>query len=493
MIQCPKCKTENNDIAKFCQNCGRKLGHSSSGVFLKTVIAIILVLAIGFGAYYFNASKTLPSRADLMIKSTEKKSKEIEIIGIKEVFQEQFNEGNKLLREAKELYYAGKYTKVLKTAKRANEVIDKVKLGIRDFVDIEYGRLFVEGEEQIQSGNYEKALECFEKAMECRKGDIPSTGKIEHCKNNLYEMYFKKGQEYVPNLLWDEAINAYQIALKYKPDDKQAEDELKIVQAKKEEAYKIEEAKAKAIAAAEKKKYENMVYIPAGEFEMGSNDCVDEKPVHRVYLDGYYIDKYKVTNEQYAKFLNEWGKTIDRNGNEMIDIENSAISNEGEKFVIQSGYEKYPVIYISWYGANQYAKWCGKRLPTEAEWEKACSAGSKTKYCFGDDENKLGEYAWYKDNSDGRTHPVGKKKPNKWGLYDMHGNVWEWCSDWYDEKYYEKSPKDNPKGSNAGTSKVLRGGTWDFIANDCRSSYRGSGTLVSWGDLVGFRCVRVAK
>jgi formylglycine-generating enzyme required for sulfatase activity len=111
-------------------------------------------------------------------------------------------------------------------------------------------------------------------------------------------------------------------------------------------------------------------------------------------------------------------------------------------------------------------------LPTEAQWEYACRAGSKTKYCFGDDASKSGEYAWYDENSDKKTHPVGEKKPNAWGLYDMHGNVWEWCQDWWNNGYYKKSPADDPTGAATGSGRVIRGGCWVFPARGCRSASR---------------------
>ena len=114
-------------------------------------------------------------------------------------------------------------------------------------------------------------------------------------------------------------------------------------------------------------------------------------------------------------------------------------------------------------------------LPTEAQWEYACRAGSTTRYCFGDNESQLGDYAWYGDNSGNKTHPVGQKKPNAWGLYDMHGNVWEWCQDWYDERVYANSPTDDPTGPATGTYRVLRGGSWILDGWYCRSAYRYSG------------------
>ena len=250
---------------------------------------------------------------------------------------------------------------------------------------------------------------------------------------------------------------------------------------------------------------EDMILIPAGEFEMGSNEGKDdEKPVHKVYLDAYYIDKYEVTNEQYAGFLNKWGKTTDENGEEMINLEGSyrtekcRILKEGGRFVVESGYEKHPVIYVSWYGANQYAKYYGKRLPTEAEWEKACRGGSEGKFFFGDNESELDEYAWYYKNSGSIVHPVGEKKPNKFGIYDMYGNIWEWCADWHDKKYYasvlgpalrdEKSPNNNPKGPDSGQYKILRGSSWDGGASSCHSSFRSFDIPSSRWVKFGFRC-----
>ena len=130
-------------------------------------------------------------------------------------------------------------------------------------------------------------------------------------------------------------------------------------------------------------------------------------------------------------------------------------------------------------------------MPTEAQWEYACRAGSKTRYCFGDDESKLGEYAWYDENSDDKTHPVGEKKPNAWGLYDMHGNVWEWCQDRWRHGYYKESPVDDPTGAATGSFRVFRGGSWYYPAGYCRSAYRGSVEPRDGCDNLGLRVSRV--
>jgi formylglycine-generating enzyme required for sulfatase activity len=144
----------------------------------------------------------------------------------------------------------------------------------------------------------------------------------------------------------------------------------------------------------------------------------------------------------------------------------------------------FPVENVSWDDALEFCrklselpeeKAAGRtyRLPSEAQWEYACRAGSTTNYCFGDDEAQLGNYAWYDKNSGGTTHPVDGKKPNAWGLYDMHGNVWEWCEDRYDAGYYSGSPMDDPVGPSGGVNRVFRGGSWSDPAGYCRSANRG--------------------
>ena len=202
-----------------------------------------------------------------------------------------------------------------------------------------------------------------------------------------------------------------------------------------------------------------MVLIPAGEFLMGSPDSDKgafkwEKPQHRVRITKpFYLGKYLVTQEQ-------WEAVMGSNPSQFKGPKN-------------------PVEMVSWDDCQQFlgklnaksAAGGGKfRLPSEAQWEYACRAGSTTRYCFGDDESKLGEYAWYYKNTGVETHPVGEKKPNGWGLYDMHGNVWEWCQDWYED--CKESPVDDPTGAATGSLRVFRGGGWAGPARGCRSAYR---------------------
>jgi len=154
---------------------------------------------------------------------------------------------------------------------------------------------------------------------------------------------------------------------------------------------------------------------------------------------------------------------------------------------------------VSWNDAVEFCRRLSKlpeekaaghvyRLPTEAEWEYACRAGTTTEYSFGDFESQLGEYAWFNGNSDETTHPVGQKKANPWGLYEMHGNVWEWCQDWHSADYYGSSPPADPQGPTRGSSRVLRGGSW-CCPRDVRSANRGRVGPDSRGSNVGFRVV----
>jgi len=259
---------------------------------------------------------------------------------------------------------------------------------------------------------------------------------------------------------------------------------------------KAKESKAKKSVSRDK-----MVLIPAGEFSMGDHHEVsnsDAKPVHTVYLDAFYINKYEVTNAQYAKFLNEYGQNTNLKGEVFLDINkvNCLIEKVGRTYKPKAGYEHHPVIEVSWYGSMAYAKFYGKRLPTEAEWEKAARSGLVgKKYPWGndithDDANYSGIDG--KDKWEG-TSPVGSFAKNSYGLYDMAGNVYNWCSDWYSSNYYANSPYNNPKGPGRGRYRVLRGGSWGSNADGLHCAYRN----FNWPQhtyvplkLVGFRCAK---
>ena len=245
-----------------------------------------------------------------------------------------------------------------------------------------------------------------------------------------------------------------------------------------------------------------MVLIPAGEFSMGDDHGEgDEKPVHTVYIDAYYIDKMEVTNEQYCIFLNDYSKNEDAAGHELLDLDNKSclIEQVGDTYRPKAGYEKHPVVEISWYGAAAYAQWAGKRLPTEAQWEKAVRGyivGGR--YPWGD---------WYDfDNPIVECArmgilPVGScpPPPNGYGLFDIIGNASEWCADEYDSGYYSKSPKNNPTGPGvpisfvnndftdieSSSKRVLRGAA----GVEPRCAVRNSKSPADDDDNVGFRCV----
>ncbi len=255
-----------------------------------------------------------------------------------------------------------------------------------------------------------------------------------------------------------------------------------------------------AVIALRDKPPEGMVKIPAGESLMGSNDGQeDEKPVHKVYLDEFYIDKYEVTNEQYARFLNATGKNEDTAGHKLLDLDSKhcPIERVGDTYRPKSGYEKHPVVEVSWYGAAAYAQWAGKRLPTEAQWEKAARGGLVgRRYPWGDEITR--EDASYKGASG--TAAVGSYSSNGYGLYDMAGNVCEWCADEYNELYYSRSPKENPPGPGGCVSfsnndftrvtikRVLRGGSWGDNPDRLQCSNRDSDAPEAMFNHVGFRC-----
>ncbi|MFC1713776.1 formylglycine-generating enzyme family protein [Candidatus Poribacteria bacterium] len=219
-----------------------------------------------------------------------------------------------------------------------------------------------------------------------------------------------------------------------------------------------------------------MVLIPAGEFQMGSEDgWSGEKPAHTVYLDAFYMDRYEVTNALYRKFMSATGHKAPPSLND--DTYNTSTR---------------PVVGVGWQDALAYAKWAGKRLPTEAEWEKAARGGlDGKKYPWGDKityDNANYGGTGDKDKWDYTAH-VGSFAPNGYGLYDMAGNVWEWCMDFYDENYYAKSPARNPIGPASGFLRVIRGGAWNSPESSLRVVHRNNLPPSIQYFVVGFRCV----
>jgi len=233
-----------------------------------------------------------------------------------------------------------------------------------------------------------------------------------------------------------------------------------------------------------------MARIPAGRFQMGDKDETDAKP-HEVAVNSFLMDKTLVTQDQYEKAMGENPSRWKGGNNPVEQVRWSDAVRFCNK---RSELEGLKACYDlkTWkcdFDADGY------RLPTEAEWEYACRAGTSTAYFFGDDASKLGDYAWFDKNSGGRPRPVGQKQPNAWGLHDVCGNVWEWCNDFYSVDYYNESPPADPKGPDAGQTKVVRGGAWRFSAQRCRSGYRynenpGYADVCFGYDIYGFRCVR---
>ncbi len=207
-----------------------------------------------------------------------------------------------------------------------------------------------------------------------------------------------------------------------------------------------------------------MVNIQGGTFQMGD---YDGNNIHKVTLSGFFMSKYEVTQQQ-------WREIMGTNPSYFKNCDNC------------------PVEQVSWNDVQEFIEKLNAktgenyRLPTEAEWEYAARGGETYKYAGSDN---IGSVVWYKDNSGGKTNPVGQKSPNGYGLYDMSGNVWEWCSDWYGSNYYNNSPSSNPKGPNNGTDRILRGGSWDYVPNGCRVVHRGHDKVAYGNNRRGFRLV----
>ena len=300
-----------------------------------------------------------------------------------------------------------------------------------------------------------------------------------------------------------------------------------------------------------KQRYAGMAYVPAGEYQMGDHhDGMPwALPVHSVYIDAFWIDVYEVTNQSYADYLNtakaQGRVTVTGNvvyqvggaGQVLCDTTASTsysrITWNGSTFGVTAGKETHPMAEVSWYGACSYANqrsrdevltpcydeatWVcdfganGYRLPTEAEWEKAARGaeynpyyrypwgntldGSKANYESSGDPYETGPYPWTTPVGyyDGGQIPPGVDMANGYGLYDMAGNVWEWCNDWLSSSYYGSSPYDNPTGPPAGSARVIRGGGWYIDPSYLRSAYRNFLYPTTRYSRIGFRVLAVRR
>jgi formylglycine-generating enzyme required for sulfatase activity len=219
-----------------------------------------------------------------------------------------------------------------------------------------------------------------------------------------------------------------------------------------------------------------MVLVHGGTYAVGSEDGdPDERPVHRVVLDPYYIDRYEVTNAEFARFAAATG-----------------YQGEGQwERYAGRGREQHPVVAVTWNDAAAYAAWVGKRLPTESEWEVAARGGLEGKaYPNGDELGPNDATFGTLDGFKTSTTPVGSHRPNGYGLYDMAGNAWEWCSDYYAADAYARAESYNPRGPDRGAARVARGGSWYESVREIRVANRHGWTPTLIGHVFGFRCAK---
>jgi formylglycine-generating enzyme required for sulfatase activity len=295
-----------------------------------------------------------------------------------------------------------------------------------------------------------------------------------------FMMNIKKVEDIV--IIEDVPVGKYPIV--FKQGDKTIESEVD-VQAGKAVLVKGDIGKSKVLITPQVftgKDGAPMVLIPVSEFLMGSDQGeLDELPIHKVYVDSFYMDVYEVTNAMYKKFI----EATEHKPPKYWDDPKCNATDQ-------------PVVGVTWQDAVDYCNWAGNRLPTEAEWEKAARGGLIGKqYPWGDEENieqPSGELLADENPGLSAAYPVGSFAPNGYGLHDMERNAWEWCTDWYDEEYYSKSPDKNPKGPNSGVKKIMRGGSWfSGIYTPLRVSYRYSLEPTQTSNIIGFRCIQEVK
>jgi len=338
-------------------------------------------------------------------------------------------------------------------------------------------------------GKYEEALGFYQGAILLSDENQEDIIKQKIKNSNLCLDLFKKAGEYVFVLNLDESIKIYQQLLSINPLDPTA-------------LYRIEAFKKSETI--EMLKSLNLITVKGGSFMMGSEKgSSNEKPIHKITLSDFQISTYEVTNEQFAVFLNQYQYDLVKNGvfanKDMIEEnEFGVIFVEDEKGFKNSsglvglwkpsqGFEKYPIVNVTWYGAYEFCHFYGLNLPTEAQWEYAAKGGINTNNFEYSGSNNIDEVAEYKENNDKSSNIVGNKKPNELGIFDMSGNVWEWCNDWYYAEYYGESFNENPQGPTDGSYKVYRGGSWDNYKDFCRVAIRYNAFLFYFSNDLGFR------
>ncbi len=375
------------------------------------------------------------------------------------------------------------------------------------------------GLSRFKSSAYKKAIYNFEAAKECpdRPADAGVISFILRAKKCLEaqgqaNLLYRKGNYKEAKIYFEKivSINPDDAIAKHKLDKcKTILNELPSVSSKPISKSRPVETKKtiKKAHAIPTSLGLTLVQVQGGAFTMGSDEYSDESPAGKVELDDFFISKHEITNQQYANFLNSYGSTRAKKGKytgmALIHLKGAyenlkcrIFYNKKENiFSVEKGFEDHPVTYVSWYGAYYYATFYNYRLPTEAEWEFAARGGLQTKNYKFSGSNDADDIAWYKSNnrsSNPKTYKVGTKEPNELGVFDMSGNVWEWCSDWYDFDYSKRKAK-NPDGAEVGTHRVLRGGSWGFNSNYLRTTNRLKNIPETESAIIGFRIVAEVK
>ena len=303
----------------------------------------------------------------------------------------------------------------------------------------------------FKMADYEKARKCFDAASRCNDKPDNDNAEVWRDKSLACRLHTDTADIFLQNEEYCHAYIHYEIVCKLNKFDKKC---------RKQMTYCLENTDFKN---------QNMVKIKGGTFSMGNNNGpFNEQPAHDVLVETFYIDKYEVSNYEYVTFLNIKGLYNDA-GRLRIDLNNPdcKIYVENGWFKVKEGYEFYPVVTVSWYGADDYAQWCGKSLPTEAQWE----------YAFADSKNL--------DRNE--IISVYSCKPNKYGIYGMSGNVWEWCSDWYFENIYRMN---HQFVINDSEYKVIRGGAYISPSEAFGATHRNYNFPDKCRKTIGFRCVK---
>ncbi len=327
------------------------------------------------------------------------------------------------------------------------------------------------GEKNFVNGDYETAESNFFLALNCENSDTVRV--FDFLENiNVCKKLKKEADAYYNKGIYKLAEQKYQSVLNINEKDVKSLELLDVCK--------------KRITVRN-----DMVFVPMGSFFMGSESGeMNEEPVHEVLLDSFYMDRFEVSNQDFVAFLNSFEFNLDEAENWIkLNNEKCMICSEDSVFFVKKGFWEYPVSSVTWFGANEYAIWIGKKLPTEAQWEYAASFSSDNERFSG--SNNLDEIAWYRENTEGTQQQSGLKKSNNLGIYDMTGNVWEWCMDSYFPHFYSMSPDENPFNHNDSDYKVVRGGGVQTFIDNLYVTYRNFKNPYQTYSDFGFRCVKI--